>query len=463
MDKSIDFSGEPYTLAYQNVIYKGPYFHRHALELVFVMCGSIRIEIEGEPSTLRRGDFICINAGETHAIYGDKDSYIVSLYIDLNHYKELHPYIRAFNFYCKYTEGKETDLDRYHAIRNYLIRIMMIETLQIPMHGQLSTELCDIVIEILINHIYDEIYLKGRMSELKKNDRERILSISKYISENYNQRGFSLTQLADHEHLSSTRLSHFWKEMTNISFKDTINLSRFMESKRLLMDGNLSINQIVEQCGYSDEKYLYKIIREKYGMTPSEFRKKHRKTISKPNEYTIKNITDIKGEIIDYSSVFYNRLNDLSFLDERPDKVEEENLNELYAVITSTNKKRANAEKIQCDRTVLSLGLDSGLRYVDDKFFIHWEYIYALGQITTKLFKDCSLAIDVELMSAEEWNEILEEIEANAYRVWGDKFKTTTTLLVTYRVYESLPKARAFAAEVSKNNYFVKAIPIQYL
>ena len=340
---------------------------------------------------------------------------------------------------------------------------MTIETLQIPMRRQLSTELCDIILEILINYIYDDVYLKRRLCEMKPSDRERMMSMSLFIFDNYNKRGFSLAELAANEHLSATRLSHFWKEMTSTSFKETINSLRFMESKRLLMEGELPISKIVEVCGYSDEKYMYKTIKDRYGMTPAEFRKAHKQVMSLPNDYTVIDTVTQKAEIIDYSSNFYSKVYDLSFLQGRFDQIEEENLNELYAIITTANKKLASNEEVTYDRTVLDLGLNSGLRLVDDKFEVNWEYVYSLGQITINLLKNCLLAIDIELMSIAEWIEIIEKIKQRVYDRWGDEFRSKTALLVTYRGYENLAKAREFADDINKMDYFVRATPVLFL
>src|SRR3954469_20056184 len=55
-------------------------------------------------------------------------------------------------------------------------------------------------------------------------------------------------------------LSHFLKE------------KRLEKAARLLKNGNLRISQIARRCGFDSENYFRQQFRERYGMSPRQFR-----------------------------------------------------------------------------------------------------------------------------------------------------------------------------------------------
>lgn len=69
----------------------------------------------------------------------------------------------------------------------------------------------------------------------------------------------------------STRL----KKETGMTFTETMKKVRIERIKELLVSTSLKLNQIADQAGYSDPKYMSRIFREETGMLPSEYRKTH--------------------------------------------------------------------------------------------------------------------------------------------------------------------------------------------
>jgi AraC-like DNA-binding protein len=55
-------------------------------------------------------------------------------------------------------------------------------------------------------------------------------------------------------------LSHFLKE------------KRLAKAARLLKDGNMRVSQIARRCGFDSENYFRQQFRERFGMSPRQFR-----------------------------------------------------------------------------------------------------------------------------------------------------------------------------------------------
>ena len=461
MEIKIKFDNVPYWMEYQNLEYKGPFFHRNTLEIVFVMKGELTIETDNEELVLKEGEFTSINAGISHILRGSKETYINSLYLNLNYYEKQYPYIHGHSFYCLYHEDGTDDFELYYLIRNFFIRLMIIEYLDVEEQFEMGKKICDTLMNVLIYHIFDAQFTKNKISVLKLADKERLFSMTQYLAEHFNQQGLTLADLAANENLSTTRLSHFWKSITNISFIETIGMYRYNEAKRLLMSSDRSVSEISDVCGYSDEKYLYKVFKQKHDMTPKEFRDHHREILKQPDIYKPYDITGIYDFLVDYASRFYYTITDFSFIEGNPQIIQEEkNLNTLYGVIIAIEKKRKDGEPINDTTVGLSIGLNRGFRYCDQRFEINWEYMYAVLQITIHHLKKSHIIIPVELMTIEEWVEMFNEITEKVKKKWGESFNSSTHLLISYLGYDNYAKALKLEKELNNTKYFAEITTI---
>ena len=93
-----------------------------------------------------------------------------------------------------------------------------------------------------------------------------------YIEENY--KNGTLNELAEQLHQSVSSLSKNIKKATGYTFKELLQEKRLSKSKNLLETTDLSIKWIIEEVGYDNISYFYRIFKEKYGMTPKAFRSK---------------------------------------------------------------------------------------------------------------------------------------------------------------------------------------------
>ena len=61
------------------------------------------------------------------------------------------------------------------------------------------------------------------------------------------------------------------KQELGISFKDFLTRLRISQAVRLMEDRELSINQIAEKVGYSNQHYFSAAFKNCQGMSPSEY------------------------------------------------------------------------------------------------------------------------------------------------------------------------------------------------
>ncbi|MBR4555699.1 MAG: helix-turn-helix transcriptional regulator [Ruminococcus sp.] len=72
--------------------------------------------------------------------------------------------------------------------------------------------------------------------------------------------------------INSTYLSTVFLAQTGLRFVDYINTVKLKRAAMLLLDTDLSVNEIAARLDYKDNSYFSKLFRSKYGVTPSLFR-----------------------------------------------------------------------------------------------------------------------------------------------------------------------------------------------
>lgn len=80
---------------------------------------------------------------------------------------------------------------------------------------------------------------------------------------------------ADLCHLSTSRFHHVFKAHTGVSPIEYINNAKINRAKELLSNTNLSVADIAERIGFSDQNYFCRMFKKKTGITPKQFSMKY--------------------------------------------------------------------------------------------------------------------------------------------------------------------------------------------
>ncbi|MEG0254225.1 MAG: helix-turn-helix domain-containing protein [Vagococcus sp.] len=101
----------------------------------------------------------------------------------------------------------------------------------------------------------------------------KVTAVIEYVEEFYNRR-ISLQEVAKKEFLSEAYLSRLFKEETGINFSEYVDSIRMKHAVEELRSSYLPILTIALNSGFSTGKRFSKLFKEKYQMTPNEYRKK---------------------------------------------------------------------------------------------------------------------------------------------------------------------------------------------
>lgn len=242
------------------------HFHQN-LEIVYVLEGSVEVQIEPETYNLKKGDFLLINANKRHSWRATEEKILLASF-QIN-FTMLAEYMgtNQLLFWCNTTADKN---ESYEQLKRVLDR-MLNRFYDKEKEGA-----------IYLNSIYYEaIYLlvayfmikadDVRMKENFTPDNSRIFEIQNYVQANY-QKQLSLNDLAQKLYLSNAYLSKYIKKHFGLSFLEYVNNIRLFHAVDELLYSEKKITRIALDNGFPTTAAFNKAFKEIYNMTPSAYR-----------------------------------------------------------------------------------------------------------------------------------------------------------------------------------------------
>lgn len=131
----------------------------------------------------------------------------------------------------------------------------------------------------MLREKYSRILLdrKETVKEPDATEREKkfLMELNSVISSKISLSNLNSEMLADKMCLSKSQLNRKVKFLTGINTAAYIKQSRLAHAQILLFDPEKSIGEIVLLCGFESASYFTKLFKDKFGMTPSEYRKEN--------------------------------------------------------------------------------------------------------------------------------------------------------------------------------------------
>ena len=121
-----------------------------------------------------------------------------------------------------------------------------------------------------------------------------VLTAIEIIKNNCNNADLTLGSISETIGISKAHMSRIFQELTGKRFTEYLRSVRIEYSCRLLRESELTIEEIVKECGLRDLPSFYKNFNSHMGMTPNEYRQSTKLTHGKTN----KNSNIFKGEKI---------------------------------------------------------------------------------------------------------------------------------------------------------------------
>jgi AraC family L-rhamnose operon regulatory protein RhaS len=110
-------------------------------------------------------------------------------------------------------------------------------------------------------------------SDSNQYDSRLVMLALNYIEENY--KDASLTYLSQMVNQSVYKLSRLIKAGTGSTFKELLLQKRLNKTIQLLTETHLTVSDIIYSVGYDNTSYFYRQFKQKYSVSPKEYRNKN--------------------------------------------------------------------------------------------------------------------------------------------------------------------------------------------
>ena len=257
------------------IINRNTHVHR-ALELGLALEGSGQVRVGGRSFPIARGSLFFFNANEPHEIYASSQAGIRIAYLQVAT-SFCYEYVSSF----RNLELLQNDLTAFLPREQHQELVLLIRALMDYMsplsdlHGlRCICSICQLYSKLLEYVPYRQMEESAYLSKNKK--MARLNRVTEYIDENYAEK-ITLEELARKEQVSVTYLSHFIRENLNMTFQEYISSVRFERALKLLRSSSMCLTDVSVVCGFSDVKYLTRMLESHFGMNAVACREKLRR------------------------------------------------------------------------------------------------------------------------------------------------------------------------------------------
>lgn len=389
--------------------------HSHSdVEFFYVMEGIVNFTLEDRQFLLRKGDFLVVNVDRSHSYQAEGECLVAWLHLSFAALSRMMKKTMIL-FWCN------TAVDNNEACGELRAIFQKILTEQYFHQGQN---------EIYLNGLYYEfLHVLTSDFQLNKDDRQfeeeahkfdlRKHEIAEYIRLNFDKQ-ISLEDLADKLFLSYAYLSKYIKRHFGMGFADYVNSVRLNFAVSQLLHSDQSVVRIALESGFASSAALNKAFKEKYGMTPTEYRRKWIRQEQRGQAEQDETAT-IRRQLERH---FANQAND-----RRDGKKEPEELVTLTSLQRRVLKKSWN-KLINMGTATDLLRSDMQKHVLHLKEELHFEYVRFWDLYAPEMLLDSSAGVDS--FNFENLDRVLDFLTSNGLKPYIE-LRPKPKVLLEYR------------------------------
>lgn len=239
------------------------HWHR-SIEIFAVFEGGLTFYVNDKKYPLDAGDFMLVNSNEIHSVSSPEPNMTIVLQIPLKLFED---YFTDDQFIAFSHSPREQDDKFMNILKELYQRYVEQRT------GY------DFKVKSLFYELMYLLVSKYRKKDVNpkviQNSKglNRLSQITSYLKENYTKE-FSLEMLADIFGYSPSYISRMFQKYAKTNYKSYLQGIRLEYAYREMVNSDHTISDIAMNHGFPNSKAFSKAFKEKYGVMPSEYRKK---------------------------------------------------------------------------------------------------------------------------------------------------------------------------------------------
>lgn len=149
-------------------------------------------------------------------------------------------------------------------------------------YHEVIRNLFEMLILKVIRNFSDDSHAEVEPRALSAEDRRKFIMDEAFI---YNYRDMTLTSLSKLLSLSERQTMRNIRQYYGVSFSEFRQSARINAAARILQSKEeVDPGAVAEQVGFSSEAHFRKLFKERFGVTPREYRARHREVADRPQE-----------------------------------------------------------------------------------------------------------------------------------------------------------------------------------
>ena len=261
-------------------------------QIFYVLEGELSLTLFYATYRLRPGSIHIIHSEDVHSIKSiTENNLVLVLSFDRDYFKSIFPHFVTTVFITNIEEGAFSKRD---ILCDQIFAIVAETYNRSPGYAARINNAAVALINTLMNNFRGFVIDPSEKAFIHKTSHDymqvdRISRIIQFVYENYPYK-ISLSEIAEREHMSSYYLSHVFRKLVGVNFRDFVSMVRIEMSEVSVLSTNKSISQISQDMGFSDAKYYVSHFYDHMGCHPKEYRRK----------YSGKVLGAVEPEITDY-------------------------------------------------------------------------------------------------------------------------------------------------------------------
>ncbi|NPC91952.1 helix-turn-helix transcriptional regulator [Bacillus sp. WMMC1349] len=256
--------------------------HKHDyIEINYVYHGVLEQKVGNQKIILKKGELLLLNQYIEHEIKAcNREDIVINFIINPRFFEYIFTYLSADRMETNISDFLISSIFNYTNNGQFLyFAVAEIESIQELVRKMIveimePSLLSDSMVKLYMGLLFIEL-IKNSDRLMKQNEsgqqQDVIMESLKYIDQNY--KNASLYELADQLKQSHYGLSKNIKKITKQTFKELLQEKRLSVAKKLIENMDLPISAVIEEVGYDNMSYFYRIFKKKFGFTPKEYRK----------------------------------------------------------------------------------------------------------------------------------------------------------------------------------------------
>lgn len=247
-----------------------PMHWHETMEILFCLNGSVSIHMDHETLTLSRNQLIIFDSGEVHSIHSDSKLYMfLCIHIDKKQLSVYLPDLELYSIHCRPVSLDDPRSTRYIHLCQLAHDLTRINIEDKSTSAMRSDGTVLLMLADLIQYFSTHTLPENTRRQTQSNDILR--EIITYVNEHYTA-PLTLNDMAEQTGFSREYFCRFFKQHMGITFLRYLNEVRISHAGHLLSTTDLTISEVMQESGFTNQTLFNKLFKEIYGMTPRQAR-----------------------------------------------------------------------------------------------------------------------------------------------------------------------------------------------